>query len=236
MDRKPLALALLLTSALACSAGPAAEDATGPESVAPAQQPEALTRITAGPHPIATLDLGDLGTIRIELLPELAPATVANFQKLAAEAFYDGTSFHRVIPGFMIQGGDPNSRNPDPRDHGRGGPSQTIPDEFTDYPHTRGTVSMANRGSEDSAGSQFFIVHADSRRLDGQYTAFGRVLEGNEVMDAITELEIDRFGRYGPPNRPYPVSAVLKSVRVASPAQAVVRAPEPRPRYPTAER
>jgi cyclophilin family peptidyl-prolyl cis-trans isomerase len=114
----------------------------------------------------------------------------------------------------MVQGGDPLTKNHDPRDDGRGNPGFTIEDEFTDYPHLRGTVSMANTGTPYSAGSQFFIVLADSRQLDGQYTAFGRVTRGMEVADAIAALEIDRYGRYGPPNRPYPVSAVVETVRI----------------------
>jgi peptidyl-prolyl cis-trans isomerase B (cyclophilin B) len=114
----------------------------------------------------------------------------------------------------MIQAGDPGSRDPDPRLVGGGGPGYAIQDEFSDFPHTRGVVSMANKGSRNSAGSQFFIVHQDSPRLDGQFSAFGRVVEGIEVVDAITEVEIDTYGRYGPTDRPYPVPVVIDAVRV----------------------
>jgi peptidyl-prolyl cis-trans isomerase B (cyclophilin B) len=200
---------LALALALACGRG--ASDAKPGDA---AHVPGALARIDAGPHDVAVLDLGDLGTVRIELLPELAPRTVESFEKLAEQGFYDGTTFHRVIPGFMIQGGDPNSRNKDPRDDGRGGPGYTLPDEFSDYPHVRGTVSMANTGSRDSAGSQFFIVQQDSRFLDGGYTAFGRVVQGIEAVDAVTHLPIDVYGRYGPRDRPYPTNAVIRSVRI----------------------
>jgi len=200
-------------AALACEQ--ATPDATREtEAPAPESNAEALTRIHEGPHDIAVIDMEDLGTIRIELLPEIAPKTVDNFAKLARSGFYDGTYFHRVIPGFMIQGGDPATKNVDPRDDGGGGPGYTIEDEFTDYPHLRGTVSMANKGSSDSGGSQFFIVHRDERQMDGKYTAFGRVIEGIEVVDTITELELDAFGRFGPQDRPYPVSAVVESLRI----------------------
>ena len=196
----------------AAAAGARATDAGGAPGTA-------LERIGSGPHDVAVLEMGELGTIRIELLPEIAPKSVARFEKLASEGFYDGTYFHRVIPGFMIQGGDPFTRNADPRDDGKGGHGTYLEDEFSDYPHVRGTVAMANKGFPESGSSQFFIVHQDSSQLDGRYSVFGRVVEGMETVDAITELEIDAFGRYGPPDRPYPVSAVVKSLRI-EPASA----------------
>jgi len=170
--------------------------------------------IAEGPHDHAIIEIRDLGSIRIELLPEVAPLTVENFIKLAEERFYEGILFHRVIPGFIMQAGDPASRNPDPRLVGGGGPGYTIQDEFSDYPHTRGVVSMAHSSGRNSAGSQFFIVHGDSPSLDGQFSVFGRVVEGIEVVDAITELEIDTYGRYGPAERPHPVSVVIEAVRI----------------------
>jgi cyclophilin family peptidyl-prolyl cis-trans isomerase len=170
--------------------------------------------LAPGPHPIAVVRVKDLGTIRIELLPEAAPKTVAQFEQLAGEGFYDGTTFHRVIPGFMIQGGCPKTRNADPRDDGTGGSDRALEDEFTDLPHKRGMVSMANRGSRNSGGTQFFVLDGDAPNLDGKHTVFGRVIEGMEVVGAITRLEIDKFGRYGPPDRPYPVSAVVESIRI----------------------
>ncbi len=199
----------LVLAALGC--GDAAEPA------APAQaavSPESM--VADGPHETAVLEIEGLGVVLIQLLPELAPETVANFKKLAAEGFYDGTTFHRVIPGFMIQGGDPLTKNRDPRDDGKGGPGYTIRDEFSEYPHQTGTVSMANKGRADTGGSQFFIVHGDSRHLDGRHAVFGRVIGGQEVVDAVTKLEIDKFGRYGPTDRPYPVDARVMSIRVES--------------------
>jgi len=114
----------------------------------------------------------------------------------------------------MIQGGDPLTKNIDPRDDGHGGNNYETAHEFSAMPHTRGVVSMANRGSHSPAGSQFFIVHQDTFRLDGGYTVFARVVEGIEVVDAITELEIDKYGRYGPRDRPYPKHARIASIHI----------------------
>ncbi len=180
--------------------------------------------LSQGPHPVAVVSVKDLGKIRIELLPEAAPKTVAQFEALAGEGYYDGTTFHRVVPGFMIQGGCPNTRNADPRDDGRGGGDHALEDEFSDLPHRRGIVSMANRGSRNTGGTQFFIVLGDSTHLDGKHTVFGRVIEGMQVADAIAKLEIDKFGRYGPPDRPYPVDARVESIRIEG-AAPVAAAP-----------
>jgi len=125
------------------------------------------------------------------LLPDVAPETVRNFEKLAKSGFYDGTLFHRVIPGFMIQGGDPNTKRPDKSKWGTGGPSYTIKAEFNSKSHLRGVVSMARAMDPDSAGSQFFIVTTDSTFLDRQYTAFGEVIGGIDVADKIVNLPRD---------------------------------------------
>ncbi len=138
----------------------------------------------------ATVDT-DLGRIVFQLMPEVAPETVRNFEKLAGSNFYDGTLFHRVIPGFMIQGGDPNTRSADKGSWGMGGPGYTIKAEFSTRSHKRGTVSMARAADPDSAGSQFFIVTTDSAFLDGQYTVFGEVTEGMDVADKIVGLRRD---------------------------------------------
>jgi cyclophilin family peptidyl-prolyl cis-trans isomerase len=198
-----LVLTALVLCSEACDSGPH-HPVVSVRSVALAQ----------GPHPVAVVSVKDLGKIRIELLPEAAPKTVAQFEALAGEAYYDGTTFHRVIPDFMIQGGCPNTRNADPRDDGRGGGDHPLEDEFTDLAHRRGIVSMANRSSRNTGGTQFFIVLADASHLDGKHTVFGRVIEGMEVVDAIAKLEIDKFGRYGPPDRPYPIPAVVESIRI----------------------
>ena len=170
-------------------------------------------------HPILTLEIENAAingadrsreeglrtgkrTIEIELMPELAPVTVAQVIDLAKDGYYDGTTFHRVIPGFMIQGGDPNTRDRDPNNDGNGDPSVRIDDEFGDASFVRGVVGMGNLGRSNSTGSQFFIMHADNRSLDGRYTVIGRVVSGIDVVDEITRVTIDRIGRWGPKNRP----------------------------------
>ena len=131
------------------------------------------------------------GNIVIELLPDKAPKHVENFIKLSKDGFYDGTTFHRVIPGFMIQGGDPNSKDNDRSNDGMGGPGYTINAEFNEISHKRGILSMARSNDPNSAGSQFFIVVKDSTQLDRQYTVFGRVTEGMDVADKIVSVERD---------------------------------------------
>ena len=132
--------------------------------------------------------------IKLELYPEKAPQTVENFKKLVQQGFYNGLIFHRVIRGFMIQGGDPEGT-------GMGGPGYTIKGEFlangvpNDLRHTRGVISMARASDPNSAGSQFFIMHADAPHLDGQYAAFGRVVEGMDVVDEIAAAPVDYTDR-----------------------------------------
>ena len=142
----------------------------------------------ASENPVATIEMENGGVIMVELYPEIAPNTVANFIELANSGFYDGLIFHRVIPGFMIQGGDPQGT-------GMGGPDYTIKGEFAangienDLSHVRGVISMARAQAYDSAGSQFFIMHADADYLDGQYAAFGMVIDGMDVVDEIAAVE-----------------------------------------------
>ena len=132
------------------------------------------------------------GNISFDLLPDLAPETVRNFVKHAKEGFYDGTLFHRVIPGFMIQGGDPNTKNPNMKSQwGMGGPGYNVKAEFSSRSHLRGIVSMARAMDPDSAGSQFFIVTKDSTFLDREYTVFGVVTQGMDVADKIVSLDRD---------------------------------------------
>jgi peptidyl-prolyl cis-trans isomerase B (cyclophilin B) len=141
-----------------------------------------------------------LGEIEIEFFADKAPGHVKNFFDLARKGFYDGTTFHRVIPGFMIQGGDPNTKDAKNRgSHGYGGPGYTIKAEFNDTTHKRGILSMARGPSPDSAGSQFFICVADATFLDRQYSAFGRVLRGMEVADKI--VGSPRDGKDNPNDR-----------------------------------
>ena len=133
----------------------------------------------------------NLGNIKFNLLPDIAPETVRNFSQLVKSGFYNETLFHRVIPGFMIQGGDPNTKNPDKSTWGQGGPGHNLKAEFSPRSHLRRIVSMARATDPDSAGSQFFIVTSDSTFLDKQYTVFGEVVEGMEVADKIVNLPRD---------------------------------------------
>jgi cyclophilin family peptidyl-prolyl cis-trans isomerase len=134
----------------------------------------------------------NLGDIKLEFYPEHAPKTVENFRELANRGFYDGLIFHRIVPNFVIQGGDPNTRDLSNRTRwGTGGPGWNIKAEFNKNKHSRGTLSMARSQDPDSAGSQFFIVLKDSNFLDGQYTVFGRVISGMDIVDKIASLKTD---------------------------------------------
>ena len=141
-------------------------------------------------NPIVTIKLNNNKTIKVELYPQIAPNTVNNFISLVNRGYYNGICFHRVIPGFMIQGGCPEGS-------GRGGPGYTIRGEFTsngfknDLKHTRGVISMARTMAPNSAGSQFFIMHEDSPHLDGQYASFGKVVEGIDAVDDIASTKTD---------------------------------------------
>lgn len=141
-------------------------------------------------NPIVTIKMKNDKVIKIELYPEIAPNTVNNFISLIKKGFYNGIIFHRVIEGFMIQGGDPNGR-------GDGGPGYSIKGEFksngfkNELKHTRGVISMARTTNPNSAGSQFFIMHEDAPHLDGEYAAFGKVVEGIEVVDEIANCDTD---------------------------------------------
>jgi cyclophilin family peptidyl-prolyl cis-trans isomerase len=140
------------------------------------------------------------GRIVVRFFPDKAPRHVESFTRLAREGFYDGTEFHRVIPGFMIQGGDPNSKS-GAGPVGTGGPGYTIKAEFNDVKHKRGILSAARSGHPDSAGSQFFIMVASATHLDGQYSAFGEVVEGLDVVDKIVSLPRGAGDRPNPENR-----------------------------------
>ncbi|MDF2837814.1 MAG: peptidyl-prolyl cis-trans isomerase cyclophilin type [Paenibacillus sp.] len=160
---------------------------TATATEAPAEGPELL-----GPekHPEVTMELSNGKVIKIELYPEVAPNTVNNFISLVQQGFYDGVIFHRVIPGFMIQGGDPDGT-------GMGGPGYSIPGEFTEngfdnkLKHTRGVISMARTNEPDSAGSQIFIMVEDAPSLDNKYASFGAVIEGIEAADEIVAQDRD---------------------------------------------
>lgn len=201
-------------------------------------------------NPVITIEMENGGSIVAELYPEQAPQSVFNFISLIHKGFYDGLTFHRIIPGFMIQGGCPDGT-------GMGGPGYCIKGEFlfnrVDNPikHKRGVLSMARSQSPNSAGSQFFIMHADAKHLDGQYAAFGKVTEGMDVVDQIATTKTDRNDRplaeqkirritvdthgetYPEPNQlPDPYGRSLIKIFVSYPAQAADSPPDrPSPIY-----
>ena len=193
-----LLLAALMLLSLACAKGKTDTDANTTKT-------EEDTTVDKS-HPIATITMKDGGVIQLELYPEVAPESVKNFISLANSGFYDGLIFHRVIMGFMIQGGDPLGK-------GTGGPGYAIKGEFAangvqnDISHVRGVLSMARSSAYDSGGSQFFIVQTDSTYLDGNYAAFGRVTSGMDVVDAIAKTTTDSK------NKPYK-DQVMQTVRV----------------------
>jgi cyclophilin family peptidyl-prolyl cis-trans isomerase len=165
---------------------------------------------TENPHYIisVTQNGNHLGNIEIELFPKIAPKHVHNFDSLVAIKFYDKTAFHRVIPGFMIQGGDPNSKDKPKSTWGYGDPSQTkVPAEFNDTKHVRGIISAARSQDPNSATSQFFIMHGNAPHLDGQYTAFGKVVTGMDVVDKICNVPLEG------PTKSAPVDKVEMTIK-----------------------
>lgn len=195
-----LLLAACMLLSLACAKGSEAPAASGQTT-----ETKEDTNVDKT-HPLATITMQDGGVIELELYPETAPESVKNFISLANSGFYDGLIFHRVIAGFMIQGGDPDGK-------GTGGPGYSIKGEFkangveNDISHVRGVLSMARAQPYDSAGSQFFIMHQDGTYLDGQYAAFGRVTSGMDVVDKIAKTTTDSK------DKPYK-DQVMATVRV----------------------
>jgi peptidyl-prolyl cis-trans isomerase B (cyclophilin B) len=158
-----------------------------------------------------------VGELTLEFWPDVAPKTVENFKTLANKNFYDGTAFHRIIKGFMIQGGDPLTKDPAQEAHwGTGGPGYQIKAEFNARSHERGVISMARSSNPDSAGSQFFICDGDAKFLDRQYTAFGKVIKGDEVLTKIASTPCGR-GNSGEASKPAQRVGVV-SIRIVSQA------------------
>ena len=176
--------AALLTVTLSQPADPIMQEKQLPATAAPG------AKLPAAEDEIVVLET-TVGKIAIAFFPDKAPGHVANFKKLAKDGFYDGTRFHRVIKGFMIQGGDPNSKDLDKAGAwGTGNPGYSIDAEFNDTKHTRGILIMARSSNPNSAGSQLFIIDQTSKHLDGQYTAFGIVVEGMDVVDKVVETPV----------------------------------------------
>jgi peptidyl-prolyl cis-trans isomerase B (cyclophilin B) len=159
------------------------------------------------------------GDMVVRFWNDAAPNTIENFKKLARSGFYDGTIFHRVVKGFMIQGGDPNSKDPAKENkYGEGGPGYKIKAEFNNHSHERGVISMAREPNPDSAGSQFFICLAPVTRLDHQYTTFGKLIKGNDVLDKIGETPVTRnsAGEMSKPTK----RIVIESIKIV-PANSI---------------
>lgn len=184
---------------------------------------------TAAPKPAAAkyapptmADVGDTnevavistpkGEMVLEFYPKLAPLHVANFKKLAKAGFYDGTTFHRVVPGFVIQGGDPNSKDSDPSNDGTGGPGYSVKAEFNPTPHEKGILSMARSQDVNSAGSQFFVCLGKAASLDNKYTVFGKIIKGIDVVDAIGKQKRDPSN---PQDRAAP-AVVMSKVKIVN--------------------
>lgn len=221
---REFAFILMFALAAGCSAPsqPAAGD--GATSATAASETAATTTETAAAAPVteeekpmsyyegkvAEIKTGK-GTIVVRFFPDVAPNHVRNFIDLAEKGFYNGTKFHRIIEGFMIQGGDPNTKAGDPQTWGMGGSEKNVSAEFNDKPHKRGMLSMARSSDPNSASSQFFITVADARFLDKQYTLFGEVLKGMDVADAIVSAP------KGPGDRPVdPVAIESITIRPAA--------------------
>jgi peptidyl-prolyl cis-trans isomerase B (cyclophilin B) len=159
------------------------------------------------------------GEMVVQFWTDAAPKTIENFKKLAREGFYDGTIFHRIVKGFMIQGGDPNSKDPAKENsYGEGGPTYKIKAEFNDHSHERGVLSMARSSDPDSAGSQFFICLAPVRRLDHQYTTFGKLIKGADVLEKIGETPVTR-NNSGETSKPTK-RVVIESIKIV-PADSI---------------
>jgi peptidyl-prolyl cis-trans isomerase B (cyclophilin B) len=178
---------------------------------------EEKTRMISS-NEVAVIKTSD-GDMVVQLWTDAAPNTVENFKKLARQGFYDGTIFHRIVKGFMIQGGDPNSKDPAKENsYGEGGPGYNIKAEFNDHGHERGVISMARGPDPDSAGSQFFICLAPVHRLDHQYTTFGKLIKGDGVLDKIGDTPVTR-NSMGEPSKPTK-RVVIESIKIV-PTQSV---------------
>ncbi len=205
-------MTVFLSATLLCAASTLFAADAAPTTANPQEKPSVSTNEVA----IIKTTAGDM---TVEFWPDVAPKTVENFKTLAKKGFYDGTCFHRIIKGFMIQGGDPYTKDPAKEAQwGTGGPGHTIKAEFNDRKHVRGVLSMARSNNPDSAGSQFFICHGEASFLDGKYTAFGKVVKGDEVLEKIatTPVTMSRSGERSKPTE----RVEVKSISIVTPGSS----------------
>jgi peptidyl-prolyl cis-trans isomerase B (cyclophilin B) len=218
---KPIIITCVFGLALGLTACSESKEAS-PDSKSPVSTNKVsvtdTNKVSANTNEVAVIKTSD-GEMVIEFWPDAAPKTVENFKTLAKKGYYDGTAFHRIIKGFMIQGGDPNTKNLSaPESYGQGGPGYTVPDEFTDRAHVRGVISMANTGMPNSGGSQFFICLADVSQLNGKYSAFGKLIKGDDVLEKIGNTPVGPSSR-GEPSVPQ-TRVVLESIKIV-PADSI---------------
>ncbi len=221
----------MLVASFAWAEDPAAAGkTTATKEAAPAK--EAATAKPATPtataDEVAVMETSK-GRMVIEFWDKDAPQTVANFKKLARQGFFDGTGFHRIIKGFMIQGGDPKSKNPKAPDLGTGDPGYKIKDEFNSHKHVAGVISMANSGTPNSAGSQFFLMHGPASFLDGKYTAFGHVIDGMSVLNEIALTPVGPNPMMGGEQSKPLEWTTLKTVKIMPRAQAMTKTTAEKP-------
>ena len=199
-----------------------AEDPASASKAATPKAAPAKPATTATADEVAVLETTK-GRMVIEFWDKDAPQTVANFKKLARQGFYDGTGFHRIMKGFMIQGGDPKSKNPKAPDLGTGDPGYKIKDEFNAHKHIAGVISMANSGTPNSAGSQFFIMHGPASFLDGKYTAFGHLIDGMTVLNEIAMTPVGANAMMGNEMSKPLEWTTLKSVKIMPRSTAMAK-------------
>ena len=191
------AMSLALSVAVAQTSDGKKDEAKKDGAAAPAEK-----KAPASADEVAVIKTS-AGDMVLEFWPDVAPKTVENFKTLAKKGFYDGTAFHRIMKGFMIQGGDPNTKDPAKEStYGTGGPGYMIKAEFNDRPHVRGVISMARSANPDSAGSQFFLCHGEASFLDHKYTAFGKLIRGDDVLDKIANTPVGPNPMSGEPSKP----------------------------------
>ena len=223
------AIGLVITAGVLTASLAWAEDPAGAAKAAPAIEAASKEAAVKEAAPKTADEVAVLETTKgrmvIEFWEKDAPATVANFKKLARQGYFDGTGFHRIIKNFMVQGGDPKSKNPKAPDLGTGDPGYKIKDEFNAHKHLPGVISMANSGTPNSAGSQFFLMHGPAAFLDGKYTAFGHLIDGISVLNEIANTPVGPNPMMGGEQSKPLEWTTVKSVKIMPRSTALAKAP-----------